>query len=282
VEWPAGARIALNVVLNYEEGAERSPLDGDPEREALSEVVYAIPAGERDFIQETAYEYGSRAGVWRVLRLLDQFEVPATVFASALALERNPPAAAAFCDRGYDFVGHGYRWVPHLGMSEKDERDSIRRAVASILSTTGQRIAGWYTRPPATIHTRRILSEENFLFDSDSLADDLPYYVEVSAKPHLVVPYGLDVNDVRFWRASFLTANHWFQYARDAFDTLYEEGARAPKMLSVGLHSRIIGRPGRVAGLRRFLEHVRSHSDVWICRRTDLARFWVDHYPPTR
>jgi peptidoglycan/xylan/chitin deacetylase (PgdA/CDA1 family) len=282
VVWPGDARIALNLVLNYEEGAERTPLDGDRQREPLNEGGYSAADGERDLLQESVYEFGGRAGVWRVLRAFDRFGVIATVFASGLALERNPGAAAAFKAHGYDIVGHGYRWIPPSGMGEEEERAMIRRAVESIERTTGQRIVGWYTRPPVTMNTRRILAEEGFVFDSDSLADDLPYYVRVNGRIHLVVPYTLDVNDIRFWRNAFFTAGDWFDYARDCFDVLYSEGGSAPKMMSVGLHARIIGRAGRAAALERFLAHVRLHTDVWICRRTDLARYWLEHYPPDR
>jgi allantoinase len=238
-----------------------------------------VPEGERDLVQESVYEVGARAGVWRVLRTLERFGVTATVFASARALERSPAAAEGFVRRGYDIVGHGYRWVPHVGMTEDEERATIRSAVDSIQRTTGQRILGWYTRPPVTMNTRRILVDEGFVFDSDSLADDLPYYVNVQGRAHLIVPYTLDVNDIRFWRNAFFTAGEWFDYARDCFDVLYAEGQRTPKMMSVGLHARIMGRPGRALALARFLEHVRTHPDVWICQRTELAKYWIDHQP---
>jgi allantoinase len=278
--WPEGARLALNVVINYEEGAEQTPIHGQPERELMSESVYPAPPGERELIQESAYEFGARAGAWRILRTLDRFGTIATVFACGAAIERNQGVATAFVERGYDFVGHGYRWVQHFGMTESQERDDIRQTLRSIEQTTGQRIVGWYTRPMVTTATRRLLAEEGFLYDCDSLADDLPYYVTVNEQPHLVVPYSLDLNDIRFWKGSFFTADDWFHYARDCFDALYAEGADAPKMMSVGLHCRIIGRPGRILALDRFLGYVLGFRDVWICRRTDLARHWLEVHPP--
>jgi len=281
VEWPRGARLALNLVINYEEGAERTPANGDADRELMSESVYPAPAGERELIQESVYEFGARAGVWRILRTLDRYGVAATVFACGAAIERNPGVALAFSERGYDFVGHGYRWVQHFGMTEDEERDDIRRTIGAIEQTTGQRIRGWYTRPMVTTVTRHLLVQEGFLFDSDSLADDLPYYVSVDGRSHLVVPYSLDVNDIRFWKGSFFTADHWFQYARDAFDALYAEGLDVPRIMSVGLHCRIIGRPARILGLDRFLAHVQRFPDVWICSRTDLARHWLAACPPS-
>jgi peptidoglycan/xylan/chitin deacetylase (PgdA/CDA1 family) len=213
-------------------------------------------------------------------RHLAKYDAICTVFASAVALERNELASRTFVERGFHIVGHGYRWVQHLGMSEDQERASIQQAVASIQRTTGQRILGWYTRPLTTLNTRRLLAEEGFLFDSDSMADDLPYYERVNNRPHLVVPYALDVNDIRFWKGTLFTASEWFEYARDCFETLYREGGEAPRMMSVGLDCRVIGRPGRIVALERFLEHVRGHPDVWICQRTDLARYWLEHCPP--
>lgn len=280
VPWPGDARIAVNIVINYEEGGELTPAHGDAERERMSEAPYVTAPGQRELLQESVYEFGSRSGVWRLIRTLDRYDATATVFAVAVALEKNPLVASAFTERGYDMVGHGYKWVQHLDMDPDEERDAIRKSLESVERLTGQRMKGWFTRPLPSMNTRRILVEEGFTFDSDSFADDLPYYVQVDGDPHLVVPYTLDVNDIRFWKNSFFTADDWFTYVRDCFDALYAEGADTPQMMSVGLHCRVIGRPARIAALERFLEHVRSHDDVWICRRTDLADFWLKHVPP--
>lgn len=278
-QWPGGARLAVNVVLNHEEGAEMSPREGDPESEKMAEASYLLPQGATDLIQESTFDFGSRAGVWRVLRTLDKFEMPFTVFAAGRALERNPEVTAFFVDRGCDFVGHGYRWVQHLGMEESFERMQIRRAVTAIEETTGCRIKGWFTRPLPSENTRRLLVEEGFVYDSDSIADDLPYYTYDHGRPHLVVPYSLDVNDTRFWKSTFLTGDDWFRYARDCFDALLAEGSSTPKMMSVGLHGRIIGRPARIQALERFLDHVRKASDVWFCRRDEIAEHWLTKHP---
>lgn len=281
VSWPGNARIAVNLVINYEEGAELTPANGDHERERMSEAPYVTALGQRELLQESVYEFGSRAGIWRILRVLDRFDAPATVFVVAAALELHPGVAKAFVDRDYDMVGHGYKWVQHLDMTEDEERDAIRRSVKVVEDLTGQRMEGWFTRPLPSMNTRRILVEEGFLFDCDSFADDIPYYVDVEGQSHLVVPYTLDVNDIRFWKDSFFTADDWFDYARDCFDALYAEGAETPRMMSVGLHCRVIGRPARIAALEKFLEHVRSHEDVWLCRRTDLAHHWLESSPPS-
>jgi allantoinase len=280
VEWPGGARIALNVVINYEEGSEMGALEGDRQREMQAEWTYPAKSDERELVNESMFEYGSRAGVWRIMRILDKYDATCTIFASALALERNLEVARAFVGHGYDMVGHGYRWVPHYGMSAEREREEIRKTRESIQRTTGQRILGWFTRPLQTLDTRRILAEEGFLYDSGAFNDDLPYFEKVGDKPFLVVPYSLDQNDIRFWKNQMFTANDFFEYLRDAFDTLYEEGATRPKMMSVGLHNRVIGRPGRAQGLDRFLAHVRKFPGVWIANRNAIAKFWVENCTP--
>ena len=280
VEWPGGARIALNVVINYEEGSEMGALEGDRQREMQAEWTYPAKSDERELVNESMFEYGSRAGVWRIMRILDKYDATCTIFASALALERNLEVARAFVGHGYDMVGHGYRWVPHYGMSAEREREEIRKTRESIQRTTGQRILGWFTRPLQTPDTRRILAEEGFLYDSGAFNDDLPYFEKVGDKPFLVVPYSLDQNDIRFWKNQMFTANDFFEYLRDTFDTLYEEGATRPKMMSVGLHTRVIGRPGRAQGLDRFLAHVRKFPGVWIANRNAIAKFWMENCTP--
>ncbi len=278
VEWPGGARIALNLVINYEEGCEMGAVEGDPVREMQAEWVYPAKPDERELVNESMFEYGSRAGVWRIMRILDKYDATCTIFASALALERSPEVARAFVAHKYDMVGHGYRWISHYGMTEEQEREDIRKARESIERTTGQRIIGWFNRPLQTTATRKILASEGFLYDSGAYNDDLPYFEQIGGKPFLVVPYSLDQNDIRFVKSQLFTAEDFFEYVRDAFDTLYEEGSTHPKMMSIGLHNRVIGRPARAKGLDRFLSHVRQFSKVWIANRNDIAKFWVERY----
>ncbi len=279
-EWPNCARLALNIVVNYEEGSERNPLDGDAHREDASEAVFPVKPGEREIHQESVYEYGSRVGIYRIIDLFDTFQVRPTIFACALALERNPPVTKDFVDRNYDIVSHGYRWITHAGFDEAQERAEIRKASESFQRTTGQRVVGWFNRTPQTVITRRILAEEGFLYDCQSVSDDIPYFQDVQGRPFLVVPYTIDCNDGRFWRGTFNSGRDFEVYCIDSFDTLYRESARTPRMMSVGLHPKIIGRPGRIGGLERFLEHVRRHPDVWVCSRTDIARFWAGRFAP--
>jgi len=281
-QWPGNARIAVQFVLNYEEGAENSVLHGDPASEAfLSEIVGAVPyAGARHMSMESLYEYGSRAGVWRLLRLFRDRKLPLTVFAVAMALERHPEAAAAFVADGHEIASHGWRWIDYHGMPEAEEREHVARAVESIRKLTGERPLGWYTGR-TSVNTRRLVAEHGgFLYDADSYADDLPYWALVAGKPQLIVPYTLDTNDMRFATPQgFNTGEQFFAYLRDAFDTLYAEGEERPKMLSVGLHCRIAGRPARLASLARFLDHVQRHERVWICRRVEIARHWIERHP---
>lgn len=282
--WPNGARIAVQIVMNYEEGSEYSIPDGDGISESyLTEVPGAtLGPGTRDLIVESVYEYGSRAGFWRLMRIFAERDLKVTVFGAALALERNPAAAAAIRDAGHEVCSHGWRWIGFQSMSEDEERAHMQRAVASIERTTGTRPYGWYCRYAPSLNTRRLVVEEGgFLYDSDAYNDDLPYWVTVTGKPHLVIPYTLDVNDMKFSVApGFSAPSGYFEYMRDSFDVLYREGKTQPKMLSVGLHARLAGRPGRAAALERFLDHVQKHDDVWICRRVDIARHWIATQPP--
>lgn len=280
VEWPGGAKLALNIAINYEEGGEGSILLGDPVREERAEATYNVPKTERELIQESTFEYGSRVGHWRVLDTLDRHGVTCSVFAVGKALELNPEIAAAFAERGYDMVGHGYRWAGHFGMTEEEEREDIRGCIDAIERLTGQRISGWFNRPPISLSTTRILAEEGLMYDSTAVDDDLPYYRNVAGRPMLIVPYSLDANDTRYWKGAFVTADDFFLYLRDAFDALYRESSQVPRMMSVGLHGRIIGRPGRILALDRFLDHVRRHQDVWIARRSDIARVWAEQFGP--
>jgi allantoinase len=280
--WPGQARLALQIVLNYEEGGERSILHGDAESEAfLQEVVGMSPLpGVRNLQVESIYEYGSRVGFWRLLRLFAERDIKISVFAVAMALERHPEAARAIVEAGHEVVSHGWRWIDYQFVDEDVEREHMRLAVESLTRVTGSRPLGWYTGRLSPSTRRLVVEHGGFLYDADAYNDDLPYWVLVDDKPHLVVPYTLDNNDMKFGTPQgFNTGDDFFTYLRDAFDTLYAEGAEAPKMMSVGLHARLVGRPGRLAGLVRFLDHVAKHDRVLICRRLDIARHWIATHP---
>ena len=236
---------------------------------------------DRDLGAESMFEYGARVGFWRILRMLEERNLPMTVFGCALALERHPTAAAAIRRAGFDVCCHGWRWIKHYELAEAEERDHIQRAVASLTKTTGERPLGWYCRYAPSVNTRRLLVEEGgFLYDSDSYSDELPYWVRVGDKQHLVVPYTMTNNDSKYMRNAMTTSDQFYTLCRDAFDVLYAEGKTQPKMMSVGLHMRITGHPARAAGLARFLDHVIGQEDVWVCRRLDIARHWHEHHPP--
>jgi putative urate catabolism protein len=281
-KWPGGARLALQIVMNYEEGGERSILHGDSESESfLHEVVATEPLpGVRNMNVESTYEYGSRAGFWRLLRMFADRKIPITVYAVAMALERHPAAAAALVEAGHEVMSHGWRWIDYQYMGEEEERAHLQRAVEILTRLTGSRPLGWYTGRQSPNTRRLVVEEGGFLYDADAYNDDLPYWVTVSGKGHLVIPYTLDNNDMKFGGIQgFNTGEDFYTYLRDAFDVLYAEGATAPKMMSVGLHMRLAGRPGRAAGLARFLDHVLKHEGVWICRRVDIARHWMATHP---
>ncbi|MCH8282522.1 MAG: allantoinase PuuE [Chloroflexi bacterium] len=280
VDWPQGARIAVSVVVNYEEGAEYSLLDGDSHHETNGEVPSPVPSNERDLNNESFFEYGSRVGVWRLLNLLERYQVPSTFFCCALALERNPEVAKEIVARGHEVCGHGYRWEEYHSMDRDSEREAIQKTVASLETTTGQRPVGWFTRYGPSVNTRELVAEHGgFLYDSAGLNDDLPYYVTVKEKPWLVVPYSMETNDARFWRGGLVSINDFYDYLKDTFECLYEEGATHPKMMSVGLHCRIAGRPARSKAVERFLQYTRGFPGVWFARRADIARWWLEHYP---
>ncbi len=280
--WPGNARIALSFVLNYEEGGERCILHGDKESEAfLSEMVAAQPLqGARNISMESLYEYGSRAGVWRLLRLFKKHDIPLTIFAVAMAAERHPDVIRAMVEAGHEICSHGYRWIDYQYMDETEERDHLQRAVEILTRIAGERPQGWYTGRLSPNTRNLVMQEGGFLYDSDAYDDDLPYWVDNDGKGHLVIPYTLDTNDMRFTQVQgFNCGEDFYQYLKDAFDVLYEEGAEAPKMLSIGMHCRLLGRPARLAALEKFIKYVRSHNDVWFSRRIDIARHWHEHHP---
>ena len=282
--WPGGAKLALSFVLNYEEGAENTVLNGDAGSEQyLHEVPGGPPLlGERNRTVESQFDYGARAGAWRVLRSFAKHGMPLTIYAVGLALERNPTIARAFAEAGHEIASHGWRWIDYHAMPEAAERAGIARCVETIARLTGQPPVGWYTGRISP-NTRRLVAEHGgFLYDSDAYDDDLPHYVTAAGKPHLVIPYTLDANDMKYAvPPGFSSPDGFERYLTDAFDTLLAEGrAGAPRMMSVGLHGRIIGRPGRAAALTRFLAHVAAQPDVWVCRRAEIARHWWAHHPP--
>ncbi len=281
--WPGGARLALQFVINYEEGGESCILHGDAASEAfLSEIIGAVPlAGARNMNMESLYEYGSRAGFWRLHRLFTGWRIPVTVYGVAMALERNPEAVAAMLDADWEIASHGYRWMDYQDFDEAEERRHLKTAIEVHERATGSRPLGWYTGRVSPNTRRLVMEEGGFLYDSDSYADDLPYWVRGEARPHLVIPYTLDNNDMRFATAQgFNSGDQFFAYLKDSFDTLYGEGVTAPKMMSVGLHCRLVGRPGRSAALARFLDYVLRHDEVWLTRRIDIARHWHAEHAP--
>ena len=281
VTWPGGARLAVNLVINYEEGAEYAFEHGDGRSDlGLLDIAQArLPAGVRDLAAESLFEYGSRVGVWRLFRLCESRGVPTTVFAAALALERNPAVAAALTRNGWDVAAHGWRWIAHTDLDEATEREHIARAYASIERLTGRPPEGWYCRYAPSANTRRLVVEHGgFTYDSDAYNDELPYWVRVEGRAHLVVPYSLTTNDAKLVGGPLVTGRQFGDFLIDAADELLAE--QRPRMMSVGLHARIAGHPGRLAGLRRFLDHIQGRPDVWLCRRSDLASHWRAHMPP--
>lgn len=282
-KWPHQARLAVQFVINYEEGAENCILHGDLTSEAfLSEIIAAEPlAGARHMNIESVYEYGSRTGFWRLYRMFTQRKIPVTIYGVAMALERNPEAVAAMVEADWEIASHGYRWIDYKYFGEEAEREHLYKAIAIHTQVTGSRPLGWYIGRGSSNTRRLVVKEGGFLYDADSYADDLPYWVYDYGRPHLVIPYTLDNNDMRFATIQgFNTGDQFFTYLRDSFDVLYAEGETAPKMMSVGLHCRLVGRPGRTASLARFLDYVQQHQRVWLCRRLDIAQHWHKHHQP--
>lgn len=285
-DWPGAARIAVQFVLNLEEGGESCVLHGDAGSEQfLSEIVGAAAYPARHMSMESIYEFGSRVGAWRILREFERRDLPLTVFGVAMAMARNPELTAACLERGHEIASHGWRWIHYQDMPIEQEREHLRRAVELHTALTGAPPLGWYTGRDSP-NTRRLVAEHGgFLYDADYYGDELPFWMEVEVAdgarvPHLIVPYTLDANDMRFATPQgFNTATQFFDYLRDSFDVLYAEGAETPRMMSVGMHARLLGRPGRFVALQRFLDHVVRHERVWVCRRVDIARHWRERHP---
>ena len=283
--WPGGASIAVNFNLNVEGGGEASLANGDDASESmLNDIGVGPKPGQRCPLVESVFEFGSRRGVWRVLDIFRDFSIHASILGVARALEQNPDIAKACVERGHEMVSHGYRWIDYSAVSEEVERVHIQRAVEILTTLTGTRPVGWMTGRPGPNTRRLIVEAGGFLYDRDSLADELPYWLDVGDQPHLVIPYSYETNDNRFnENRGFSTGDDFFEYMRDAFDVLRREGQKgAPKLLSIGLHDRLIGRPGRSTGLIRLLAYMRGFNDVWFCRGVDLAEHWGNRFPPSR
>lgn len=277
--WPGGANLALSIVVNVEEGSESTVADGDRGPEPVDELGIALKKPIRNFGNESNYRYGIKAGAPRILRLLETHGITATFTAAALALERAPELAAAIAQGGHETCAHGWRWMHQFHMSEDAERDFIAKAVSSIRRTTGERPYGWLSRYLFTANTRRLLAEEGFTYHMDDYSDDQPFWDVAAGKPIVVVPYALDSNDMKFWTDPALTPDQWLRYAIDTFETLWAEGADAPRMMSLGVHLRIIGRPGRIGAFDRFLAHAKTKPGVWIATRRAIADHFARHVP---
>ena len=280
ISWPNNARIAVQIVLNYEEGAENCVLNGDKNSEAfLSEIIDAKPIKGRHINMESLYEYGSRRGFWRLHKLFQEKKIPITIFGVGMALEKNPEICKAIKDADYEIASHGWRWIDYQNIRKSEEKKHMKLAVKTIKKIFGKRPLGWYTGR-CSPNTRDLVFEDGgFLYDSDSYSDDLPYWEIRKKKRQLIIPYTLDNNDMRFaTNQGFNTGDHFFTYLKDSFDALYEEGKISPKMMSVGLHCRLIGRPGRIQSLKKFLDYILRYDDIWLCKRIDIAKHWIKNY----
>jgi putative urate catabolism protein len=281
--WPGGARLALQLVLNYEEGGENCILHGDGASESFLSEIIGADAREnvRHMSMESIYEFGSRVGVWRLMGLFDRHQLPVTVFAVGMAVERYSDPIRALHRAGHEICAHGYRWIDYQYVPEEIEREHLKKTIESIEAATGERPLGWYTGRSSPNTRALVVQEGGFLYDSDAYNDELPFWNRDHGRPHLVIPYTLDVNDMRFATSQgFNSGEQFYQYLKDSFDVLYDEGKHRPRMMSVGLHCRLAGRPGRFAALERFIRYAKTFDDIWWCRRIDIARHWRDHHPP--
>ena len=281
VKWPNNAKIALQIVLNYEEGAENCVLHGDKSSEIfLSEIIGAQPIEGRHINMESIYEYGSRRGFWRIHELFQEKKIPITIFGVGMALERNQDVCDAIKKANYEVASHGWRWIDYQNVPKAKEKKHMKLAIQSIKKIFGQRPLGWYTGRCSPNTRDLVMKEGGFLYDSDSYSDDLPYWEMRRGKKQLIVPYTLDNNDMRFaTNQGFNSGDQFYTYLKDSFDALYAEGSVSPKMMSIGLHCRLIGRPGRIQSLRRFLDYILKYNDIWICKRIDIAKHWIKNYP---
>ena len=280
VEWPNKARIAVQIVLNYEEGAENCVLNGDKNSEVfLSEIIGAQPIKGRHMNMESLYEYGSRVGFWRLHNLFQEKKIPITIFGVGMALEKNPEICKAIIEADYEVASHGWRWIDYQNIKKSEEKKHMQLAIKAHTKIFGKRPDGWYAGR-CSPNTRDLVMEDGgFLYDSDSYSDDLPFWESRNKKKQLIIPYTLDNNDMRFaTNQGFNTGDHFYSYLKDSFDALYEEGRTNPKMMSVGLHCRIIGKPGRIQSLKKFLDYILKHEDIWICKRVDIAKHWIKNY----
>ena len=280
ISWPNNAKLALQIVLNYEEGGENSVLNGDQFSETfLSEIIGAKAIKGRHISMESIYEYGSKVGFWRLDRLFKEKKIPVTIFGVGLALDQNPEVCEAIKKGDYEVAAHGYRWIDYQNIKKSVEKKHMHQAIKTIKNIFGSRPLGWYTGRCSPNTRDLVFDDGGFLYDSDSYSDDLPYWEYRGKKKQLIIPYSLDNNDMRFaTNQGFNTGDHFYNYLKDSFDALYEEGKTNPKMMSVGLHCRIIGRPGRIQSLRRFLDYVLKFDDIWICKRIDIAKHWIKNY----
>jgi putative urate catabolism protein len=280
ISWPNDAKLALQIVLNYEEGGENSILNGDKYSETfLSEIIGAKAIKGRHISMESIYEYGSKAGFWRLDSLFKEKKIPITIFGVGLALKQNPEVCAAIRNGDYEIAAHGYRWIDYQDVKKSVEKKHMQQAIKTIKDIFGSRPLGWYTGRCSPNTRDLVFDDGSFLYDSDSYSDDLPYWERRGKKKQLIIPYTLDNNDMRFATSQgFNTGDHFFNYLKDSFDTLYEEGKTNPKMMSVGLHCRLIGRPGRIQSLRKFLDYVLKFDDIWVCKRIDIAKHWIKNY----
>jgi len=280
IKWPNNARIAVQIVLNYEEGAENCVLNGDKQSEVfLSEIIGAQPVKGRHINMESLYEYGSRRGFWRLHKIFKEKNIPITIFGVGMALAKNPQICKALMSSNYEVASHGWRWIDYQYIKKSEEKKHMKMAIENQKKIFGKRPLGWYTGR-CSPNTRDLVFEDGgFLYDSDSYSDDLPYWETKNNKRQLIIPYTLDNNDMRFaTNQGFNTGDHFYSYLKDSFDALYEEGKTHPKMMSVGLHCRIIGKPGRIQALKKFLDYIKKHKNVWICKRVDIAKHWIKNY----
>ena len=280
ISWPNNAKLALQIVLNYEEGGENSVLNGDKYSETfLSEIIGAKAIKGRHISMESIYEYGSRSGFWRLDKLFKEKKIPITIFGVGLALKQNPDVCHAIKNGDYEIAAHGYRWIDYQDVKKTVEKKHMQQAIKTIKDIFGSRPLGWYTGRCSPNTRDLVFDDGGFLYDSDSYSDDLPYWEQRGEKKQLIIPYTLDNNDMKFaTNQGFNTGDHFYNYLKDSFDTLYEEGKTSPKMMSIGLHCRLIGRPGRIHSLKKFLDYVLKFDDIWICKRIDIAKYWIKNY----